>query len=156
MTTLTVNHEQRDTTAPLDTPLLDALRDDLGLKGTKGECRSGHCGACTVLVDGAPVLACTTRLGDLGGRAVLTIEGLTPAGEPLHPVQQAFLDAHVPQCGWCTGGQVLRVAALLAHTPEPSDDLIVDTLDPVLCRCGTYPRARRAARLAAERRPERA
>jgi isoquinoline 1-oxidoreductase alpha subunit len=131
-------------------PLLWFLRDHARLRGTKFGCGAGVCGACTVHVDGAAARACVTPLASLEGREVTTIEGLARGGELSH-VQRAWLEEDVAQCGWCQTGQIMAAAALLARTPDPSEDDIDGITN--LCRCGTYPRIRRAiARAAAMRR----
>ena len=129
--------------------LLLALRDDLGLTGAKPGCGEGACGACTVLVDGDPVRACQQSAGSVAGRQITTIEGLATDGL-LHPVQQAFADVGAAQCGYCTPGMILSAVALLARDPDPDDDAITAALTGNLCRCGCYPRIRRATRRAAE------
>jgi len=135
-------------TAP-DRPLLDVLREDLGLTGTKYGCGEGQCRACTVLLDGKPVTSCLTpaRLAD--GKQVTTIEGLAPSGR-LHRVQQAFLDAEAMQCGYCVPGMILRTVSLLESTPNPTDSQITDALNGNLCRCCGYIRILAAVRLAAK------
>ena len=130
-------------------PLLAFLRSGLGLTGAKPGCGEGTCGACTVLVDGAQVLACQLRAGDVAGCSVTTIEGLAGPGEPLHPVQRALAAERASQCGYCTPGIALRAAALLAADPEPGDGQIAAALNPCLCRCGCYPRITRAVHRAA-------
>ena len=129
--------------------LLAFLRSGLGLTGAKPGCGEGACGACTVLVDGAPVLACQMRAGDVVGRSVTTIEGLAGPAEPLHPVQRALAAERASQCGYCTPGIALRAAALLAADPDPGDGQIAAALNPCLCRCGCYPRITRAVHRAA-------
>ncbi len=129
-------------------PLLAFLRTGLGLTGAKPGCGEGTCGACTVLVDGAPVLACQVRVGELAGRSVTTIEGLADSG-PLHPVQRALAAERAAQCGYCTPGIALRAAALLAADPDPGDGQIAAALNPCLCRCGCYLRITRAVHRAA-------
>ena len=129
-------------------PLLAFLRTGLGLTGAKPGCGEGACGACSVLVDGAPVLACQVRVGELAGRSVTTIEGLADPG-PLHPVQRALAAERAAQCGYCTPGIALRAAALLAADPHPDDGQIAAALNPCLCRCGCYPRITRAVHRAA-------
>jgi isoquinoline 1-oxidoreductase subunit alpha len=129
-----------------DTPLLWVLRDHLGLVGTKFGCGIAQCGACTVHVDGEPVLSCALPAAGLEGRDITTIEGLSPANGPLHPLQQAWIDYDVAQCGYCQPGQVMRAAALLASNAQPGDDDIDTAMAPNLCRCGTYLRIREAVR----------
>jgi xanthine dehydrogenase YagT iron-sulfur-binding subunit len=130
--------------------LLDALRDDLLLTGTKKVCDMGDCGACTVLVDATPMYACLLLAVDCQGRSITTIEGLS-SGEPLDPLQQAFIDADAFQCGFCTPGQIMSLKGLLAATPEPSEDDIRRAVSGNLCRCGAYQHIVRAGVLAAER-----
>ncbi len=145
MTVLTLNVNGADYTVDVpdeDTPLLWVLRDTLGLTGTKFGCGEGDCGACNVHLDGEVVQSCQTRIGDVGAAAVVTIEGLARAGE--HPLVQAWLAEHVSQCGYCQPGQIMSAAALLARSPNPSDDDIDAALEYNLCRCGTYQRIRRA------------
>ena len=137
-----------------DASLLDVIRDHVGLRGTKYGCGLGLCGACTVHVDGQAVRSCQIRAGGVEGRSITTIEGLAPDGEGgrLHPVQEAWIAESVPQCGYCQAGQIMAAAALLAVDPEPSDEAIRRAMDGNLCRCGTYPRIRRAIRRVAEGR----
>jgi isoquinoline 1-oxidoreductase subunit alpha len=149
MVTVTVNGTERDVDADGDMPLLWALRDELGLTGTKYGCGIGACGACTVHLDGQPTRACLTPLSAAAGRAVTTIEGLGAGG--LTALQQAWLDENVPQCGYCQAGQLMSAAALLARNPDPSDADIDAAMAGNLCRCGTYPRIRKARRTAAGR-----
>ena len=136
-----------------DRSLLAFLRGELGLTGVKPGCGEGECGACTVLVDGTPVLACQATVGEVAGRSVTTIEGLTANGR-LHPVQQALADERASQCGYCTPGMALRAAALLAAEPDPTDAQIAAALQPNVCRCGGYQRISRAVHRAAQRRGE--
>ena len=143
--TLTVNGRAWSGDAPVDTSLLDVLRDHLGLTGTKYGCGEGRCGSCTVHVNGRAVRSCVTRAAT--AQSVVTIEGLGRA-DRLHPVQQAFIDAQAFQCGFCTSGMVMGAAALLARNMTPSDDEIRKALDGHLCRCGTYPRIVEAVRKA--------
>jgi aerobic-type carbon monoxide dehydrogenase small subunit (CoxS/CutS family) len=147
MIELTVNGEARRLDADPQMPLLWALRDLLGLTGTKYGCGIAQCGACTVHVDGAPARSCQLALGDLVGRRVTTIEGLHPEGR--HPVQLAWIAEQVPQCGYCQSGQIMAAAALLAENRRPSDADIEAAMDGHLCRCGTYPRIRAAIHAAA-------
>ncbi|HEX7060738.1 MAG TPA: (2Fe-2S)-binding protein [Woeseiaceae bacterium] len=132
------------------TPLLWALRDTLGLVGTKYGCGVGQCSACTVHVDGAPVQSCQLPLSALAGRKITTIEGLAAPDGTLHPLQQAWIDEDVPQCGYCQAGQLMSAAALLAQKPEPSDADIDAMMSRNLCRCGTYNRIRKAIHRAAQ------
>jgi aerobic-type carbon monoxide dehydrogenase small subunit (CoxS/CutS family) len=123
-------------------PLLWALRDLLGLTGTKFGCGVGLCGACTVLLDDVPIPSCQLPVSAIGNKSVTTIEGLSP--DRSHPLQLAWIAEEVPQCGYCQSGQLMRAAALLAKTPEPTDADIDNALSGNLCRCGTYQRIRRA------------
>jgi isoquinoline 1-oxidoreductase alpha subunit len=132
-------------------PLLWVLRDELDIRGPKYGCGIGQCGACTVHVDGDPVRSCTMPIGDAAGKRVVTIEGLAQGGR-LHPVQQAWIDHQVPQCGYCQGGQILAAVALLRKTPDPSDREIDEAMTN-LCRCGTYARIRSAIHAAAKKKP---
>lgn len=146
--TLSINGHAHTLDVVADVPLLWVLRDELGLTGTKFGCGRGLCGACTVHLDGAAVRSCTTAVGSVGARRVTTIEGL--ARDALHPVQAAWIEADVPQCGYCQAGQIMAAAAFLAQNSRPSDDEIQVAMSPNLCRCGTYHRIRRAVRRAAE------
>lgn len=147
MTRLILNGKETELAAEGDTPLLWVLRDELGLVGTKYGCGIGACGACTVHIDGQAARSCLTPVSAAAGKAVTTIEGLGRNG--LHPVQQAWIDENVPQCGYCQAGQVMSAAALLAKTPDPSDREIDIAMAGNICRCGTYPRIRKAIRVAA-------
>jgi isoquinoline 1-oxidoreductase alpha subunit len=153
MTSLKVNGQVRAVDADPDKPLLWVLREDLGLTGTKFGCGIGACGACTVHVDGEPVRSCSLSLGAAEGADIITIEGLgASAGVPdggLHPVQRAWIDVQVPQCGYCQAGMIMAAAALLKRTPKPAD-ADIDAAITNLCRCGTYPRIRRAIRRLAD------
>jgi isoquinoline 1-oxidoreductase subunit alpha len=137
-------------TAWQDESLLVTLREALGLVGAKFGCGVGLCGACTVLVEGQPVRACLLAARDATGRSITTIEGLAQGGV-LHPVQQAWLDERVPQCGYCQAGQIMGAVALLRAVPRPADAQIDAAMAGHLCRCGTQPRVRAAIRLAAAR-----
>lgn len=145
---LTVNDTPRSVEAELGMPLLWVLRDHLGLLGTRYGCGLGVCGSCTVLEGNRAVRSCQLPIEDAAGRRFTTIEGLSRDGS--HPVQRAWLEEDVAQCGYCQSGQILEVVALLATHPEPSDQDIALALQDVLCRCGTYARIRRAVRRAAE------
>lgn len=136
------------------TPLLWALRDTLGLVGTKYGCGIAQCSACTVHVDGAPVQSCQVPVSSLAGRRITTIEGLAAEDGTLHPVQQAWIDEDVPQCGYCQAGQLMSAAALLARKPRPTDADIDAAMERHLCRCGTYNRIRKAIHRAAEKASE--
>ncbi len=148
---LRVNGEDHQVDAEPDMPLLWVLRDLLGLTGTKYGCGEALCGACTVHLDGEVVRSCVTPVRRAEGRAVTTIEGLSAAGD--HPVQRAWVELGVPQCGYCQAGQVMCAAALLAANPNPSDDDIDRSLGGNLCRCGTYVRIRAAVKRAAAGQP---
>jgi aerobic-type carbon monoxide dehydrogenase small subunit (CoxS/CutS family) len=145
---LNVNNEVRSVDVPPDTPLLWVLRDVLDLKGAKYGCGIGVCGACTVLVGGKAVRSCMTHVGSVVGESITTIEGLS--ADASHPVQQAWEEIDVPQCGYCQSGQIMAAAALLAHTPHPTDADIDTAMNGNLCRCGTYPRIRQAIHQAAD------
>lgn len=147
---LQVNGLRATVTADADVPLLEVLRHDLGLTGSKYGCGEGHCGACTVLMDGRAVKSCVTRVHAVGDRPVTTIEGLAP-GETLHPVQEAFLEVEAFQCGYCTPGMIMATVALLRTRPEPTAADIARDLDRNLCRCGEYPRIVEAVQLAARK-----
>ncbi len=140
--TLNVNGSARAVSVASDTPLLWALRDVLNLTGTKFGCGIGLCGACTVLLDGEPIPACITSVVDAEARQITTIEGLSTEGA--HPLQKAWIEERVSQCGYCQPGQLITAAALLARDPNPTDDAITTAMSRVLCRCGTYDRIRRA------------
>ena len=146
--TLKINGETHTLDVPTDMPLLWALRDKLNKTGTKYSCGIGVCGTCTVLVNGMPMRSCVVTAVSMAGMEITTIEGLDPTGN--HPVQKAWNDEDVPQCGYCQGGQVLTASALLKRNPNPSDEDIDAAMSGVLCRCGTYPRIRKAIKLAAK------
>jgi isoquinoline 1-oxidoreductase alpha subunit len=139
---LSINGASRQLDVPEDMPLLWALRDKLDLVGTKYGCGIGVCGSCTVLVNGAPVQSCQIKATALQGKQITTIEGLSPDGS--HPVQRAWNDEDVPQCGYCQAGQVLAAAALLERDADPDDAAIDGAMAGILCRCGTCPRIRKA------------
>ncbi|HZC04029.1 MAG TPA: (2Fe-2S)-binding protein [Ktedonobacterales bacterium] len=147
---LSINGEEREVDIESRSTLLDTLRDDLGLTGAKLGCDMGQCGACTVLVDGAPMYSCLLLTIEQQGRAITTIEGLANDGE-LDPIQQAMIQHDALQCGFCTPGQALAMKALLDQTPHPSDDEIDRALAGNLCRCGAYVKLRAAARSLAGR-----
>jgi aerobic-type carbon monoxide dehydrogenase small subunit (CoxS/CutS family) len=144
---LNVNGTRHDVDVSPDMPLLWVLRDALGLTGTKFGCGLGQCGACTVQVDGAAVRACLTAVSTVAGKAVTTIEGLSPTSS--HPLQVAWVAEQVPQCGYCQSGQIMSAAALLSKTPRPTDAQIDTAMAGNICRCGTYQRIRRAIHRAA-------
>ena len=144
----TVNGAKVASASDGDTPLLWVLRDELGMVGTKYGCGIAQCGACTVWFNGAPVLSCSAPVAAAEGAAIQTIEGLSP--DRSHPVQRAWAELDVPQCGYCQSGQIMTAAALLAQTPDPSDADIDEAMRGVLCRCGAYPRIRAAIKRAAE------
>ena len=146
-TTITLNGRSVSIDAAPDTPLLWALRDTLGLTGTKYGCGIGACGACTVHLDDAPVRSCQLPLSAVAGKKVTTIEGLSDDGS--HPVQQAWIRAQVPQCGYCQSGQIMSAVALLAEKPKPTDEEIDTAMSGNICRCGTYNRIRSAIKDAA-------
>ena len=145
---LIVNGVRHNVDADANMPLLWAVRDLLGLHGTKFGCGVGACGACTVHLDGVAVRSCVTSLSDVQGKQVTTIEGLGKGGE--HPVQRAWKGANVPQCGYCQPGQMMAAASLLKQTPKPSDEQIVEAMSGNVCRCGTYQRIKAAIKAAAE------
>jgi isoquinoline 1-oxidoreductase alpha subunit len=146
---LVVNGKSVEVAVPAETPLLWALREELGLTGTKFGCGRALCGACTVHVDGHPKRSCVTPCGDVVDKPILTIESLAN-GAVLHPVQQAWMENNVPQCGYCQAGQIMTAVALLAANPQPTDEDIDAGMSANLCRCGTYPRIRKAVHRAAE------
>ena len=137
MIALTVNGRPHALAVPRDAPLLNILRNDLGLNGPKYGCGLGECGACSVLVDGVEARSCVIPVGGVEGRHVTTLEGLG-AGTRLHPVQQAFIDCQAAQCGYCLNGMIIATVALLARQPQPTDAQVRDALAHNLCRCGTH------------------
>jgi len=136
ITKFMLNGEAVTAETPDDASLLWTLRDHFRLTGAKFGCGIAQCGVCTVHLDGEPVRACVTPLAAVAGKSVITIEGLAPAGD--HPLQRAWIDQQVPQCGYCQPGQIMQAAALLAKNPNPSREAIVEHMDGVICRCGTY------------------
>ena len=147
MVTFSINGASRTFDGDETMPLLWHLRDDLRLTGTRFGCGAGLCGACTVLVDGQAVRSCQTQVRTLQGKKVITIEGLSADGD--HPVQRAWAEHNVPQCGYCQSGQIMQASALLARTPSPTDQDIDRTMAGNICRCGTYQRIRAAIKTAA-------
>ena len=148
MTTLTINGKSRQIDLPADTPLLWALRDYLGLTGTKFGCGMALCGACTVHLDGEPTRACVTPISAAVGKQIVTIEAINQDATG-KKVQEAWLSLGVPQCGYCQSGQVMAATALLKHNPKPTDADIDKAMSGNICRCGTYPRIRAAIKQAA-------
>jgi isoquinoline 1-oxidoreductase alpha subunit len=148
MINLRLNGAMRAVDADPAMPLLWALRDVIGLTGTKFGCGIGACGACTVHLNGQAVRSCITAIGDVGDQEVTTIEGLSADGT--HPVQRAWVANNVPQCGYCQPGQIMQAASLLKETPRPTDQQITDAMSGNICRCGTYQRIRAAIKAAAE------
>jgi aerobic-type carbon monoxide dehydrogenase small subunit (CoxS/CutS family) len=145
--TLTVNGKRQIVDVSPDTPLLWVLRDTLSLTGTKYGCGIGQCGSCTVHVDGEATRSCATPVSYCEGKTITTIEGLS--ADLSHPLQKAWIQEDVPQCGYCQSGQIMAAAALLAEKPRPTDNEIDEIMKNILCRCGTYPRIRRAIHRAA-------
>jgi nicotinate dehydrogenase subunit A len=153
MTAFTLNGRAADVSAGDDTPLLDVLRNHLGLKGTKFGCGLEQCGSCMVLIDGSPEKSCGKALSTVAGKPVLTIEGLGSPENP-HPLQQAFIDEQAGQCGYCLAGILIAAKALLDRNPSPSRREIALALDDNICRCGSHPRILRAIERAARRMRE--
>jgi isoquinoline 1-oxidoreductase subunit alpha len=150
MIRFTVNGRPQEVNVEPEMPLLWVLRDELDIKGPKYGCGIGQCGACTVHVNGEPARSCTLPIAELAGKRVVTIEGLAQGGR-LHPVQQAWIEHQVPQCGYCQGGQILAAVALLRKVPHPTDRQIDEAMTN-LCRCGTYARVRSAIHAAARKK----
>ena len=148
MVSLSVNERHYTLDVDPEMPLLWAIREVIGLTGTKFGCGIAQCGACTVHLDGAPIRSCTTPVSAAVGKQITTIEGLSP--DTSHPLQVAWIAEQVPQCGYCQSGQLMSAAALLARTPQPSDREIETAMSGNICRCGTYQRIRRAIHRAAE------
>lgn len=149
MVSFKINSEEVSYEGDADTPLLWVIRDHLRLTGTKFGCGVGQCGACTVHVDGAAQRSCVMPVSAIDGRDITTIEGLAPSADELHPVQQAWLEHDVPQCGYCQAGQIMAAVDFLKHNPSPSDEDINNGVTNI-CRCGTYVRIRKAIHRAAE------
>lgn len=147
MITLTVNDEEHSYDGDPAMPLLWYLRDTLELTGSKYGCGTGLCGACTIHLEGEAVRSCITTVQEAVGKSVTTIEGLSEAGD--HPLQEAWSEANVPQCGYCQAGQIMQAASLLKTAPRPSDDEIDEAMEGNICRCGTYQRIRKAIHIAA-------
>ena len=145
---LDINGQQHEVDVPADMPLLWVLRDEVGLTGTKFGCGAAQCGACTVHIDGAPMMSCSIPAAAMEGKKITTIEGLS--ADASHAVQRAWIEADVVQCGYCQSGQVMAAAALLAHNPKPTDADIDAAMSGNLCRCGTYQRIRGAVHRASE------
>lgn len=146
--TITVNKQKRTINVDPSTPLLWVLRDHLGLTGTKFGCGVAQCGACTVHLDGEAIRSCITSIDYCEGKSITTIEGLSPDGN--HPLQKAWIEEDVPQCGYCQAGQIMSAAALLVQKPKPTDEDVDAAMSGNLCRCGTYNRIRRAIHRAAQ------
>ncbi|MCA9186297.1 MAG: (2Fe-2S)-binding protein [Planctomycetales bacterium] len=147
--TIQVNGRNESITTDPERPLLDVLREDLGLTGTKFGCGEGQCSACSVLVDGKRVRSCVTPIGKLAGKKILTIEGLSN-GDSLHPIQEAFLSLSAFQCGYCTPGMIMRTVELLENKPNPTDEEILNWMESNLCRCCGYPKILEAIQSAAK------
>lgn len=145
--TININSQNHEIDVPDDMPLLWVLRDHLEFTGTKFGCGSGLCGACTVHVDGQATRSCITPIGSILNKSITTIEGLSEAGD--HPLQKAWLDNNVPQCGYCQAGQIMNAASFLATNPKPSDSDIDTAMQGNICRCGTYQRIKKAIKSAA-------
>ena len=148
MITLNINNKNYNVDVDPETPLLWVLRDTLGLVGTKYGCGIAQCGACTVHLNGQAVRSCVTRVSSVAGRKVITIEGLSEKND--HPLQKAWLELDVPQCGYCQGGQIMSAAVLLRENKNPTEKDIDNAMVGNICRCGTYLRIRKAIQLAAE------
>jgi isoquinoline 1-oxidoreductase alpha subunit len=148
LATLTINGTSHDVDVPDDMPLLWVIRDVVGMTGTKFGCGVAQCGACTIHLDGQPTRSCVTAVSQANGKQITTVEGLSPDGS--HPVQRAWVEHAVPQCGYCQSGQMMSAAALLAKSKTPSDTDIDAAMSGNLCRCGTYPRIKAAIKRAGE------
>jgi aerobic-type carbon monoxide dehydrogenase small subunit (CoxS/CutS family) len=150
---LRVNGQERSVTTPPERPLLEVLREDLGMTGTKFGCGEGQCGACSVLVDGKRVFSCRTSVGKVDGKQIQTIEGLA-TGDRLHPVQEAFLAENAFQCGYCTPGMIMATVSLLSETPSPTEEQIRAGMNRNLCRCCSYTKILQAVHRAAQKSTE--
>jgi aerobic-type carbon monoxide dehydrogenase small subunit (CoxS/CutS family) len=150
--TLTVNNQVRNLSVDPRMSLLDVVREELGLTGTKYGCGEGQCAACTVLVDDKPVMGCQTPIGEVANKKVMTIEGLAK-GDALHPVQEAFLAEGAFQCGYCTAGMIMGAVGLLIETPHPTEAQVRERMNGHLCRCGGYARLVKAVHRAGEEKP---
>jgi isoquinoline 1-oxidoreductase subunit alpha len=148
LATLTINGTSHDVDVPDDMPLLWVIRDVVGMTGTKFGCGVAQCGACTIHLDGQPTRSCVTAVSQANGKQITTVEGLSPDGS--HPVQRAWVEHAVPQCGYCQSGQMMSAAALLAKSKTPSDSDIDAAMSGNICRCGTYPRIKAAIKRAGE------
>ncbi len=149
MVTFTLNGQLREVDVPDDTPLLWVIRESLNLTGTKFGCGIAQCGACTMHLNGLPIRSCVTPIKAAANQSITTIEGIAQQQTGLHPVQQAWIDEQVPQCGYCQSGQIMSATALLASNTSPSDEEIDVAMSGNICRCGTYPRIRRGIKKAA-------
>lgn len=151
---LTINGISYDVSETPERPLISVIHDELGLIGTKIGCGAGFCGVCTIHINGQAVRSCQTPLSKAAGAELLTVEGLASTnatgGLELHPIQQAFIEEQVPQCGWCMNGQMLTALAFLRENPDPSEEQVVEAMDKNLCRCGSYVRLKAAVLRAAE------
>jgi isoquinoline 1-oxidoreductase alpha subunit len=146
MVSLQVNGKKYMVDVAPDTPLLWVIRDELKLTGTKYGCGIGECGSCTVHVDGKARRSCVTTVGEVQGKKITTIEGLSKN----HPVKRAWIKEQVPQCGWCQPGHIMQVASLISEAPKPDADKIIGAMDDMICRCGSYPRIKRGIKAAVE------
>ncbi len=146
MVTLKINGKKYQVEVPPDTPLLWVIREELKLTGTKFGCGIGECGSCTVHLDGQAVRSCQVPVEKAQGKAITTIEGLPEN----HPVKKAWIEEEVPQCGYCQPGQIMQAVAFLAKNPNPKEEAIVKAMEDILCRCGTYPRIKKAVKTAAD------
>ncbi len=149
MTVITVNGTEQKLEVDPSTPLLWVLREQLALTGTKFGCGIAQCGACTVHVNGSAIRSCVTPVSAVSGKKITTIEGLAPSNDELHPLQSAWIEEQVPQCGYCQSGQIMQALALLQNTPQPDDADIDRAMSGNLCRCGTYTRIRKSIKKAA-------